>query len=111
MLRNKKQSLEAIKKIARAMGDINDQVVYVGGAITGLYTDDPAAPEVRPTRDIDIVVKITSHVELEKLRQALTERGIQFAKEATVMCRFIYEDILLDVMSTTAVVRSPFLDR
>ena len=56
MILNKSQSIAAIKKIASTLGDLNDKCVYVGGAITVLYADNPAAPEMRPTKDIDIVV-------------------------------------------------------
>ena len=55
MLNTKVQSIEAIKRIARALGVLNDQIVYVGGAVAGLYADDPGAQEVRPTKDVDIV--------------------------------------------------------
>jgi hypothetical protein len=36
-------------QIAEALHDIIDQVVFVGGAIVSLYTDDPAANAIRPT--------------------------------------------------------------
>ena len=38
-----------IKIIARALGELNEQVIYVGGATVGLYINDPAADDVRPT--------------------------------------------------------------
>jgi hypothetical protein len=71
MLHTKAQSIEAIKTIARALADLNEQVIYVGGAVTGLYADDPGAPEVRPTKDVDIVLEIQSTLELETIRQKL----------------------------------------
>ena len=58
MLYTKSQCIRAIETIALALGDLNDQVVYVGGAVVGLYVDDPGAPEVRPTKDIDVVLEI-----------------------------------------------------
>ena len=30
----------------------------MGGAVVGLYVDDPDAPEVRTTKDIDVVLEI-----------------------------------------------------
>ena len=38
----------------------HDQVVYVGGAVVSLYIDDPAADDVRPTKDIDISMSLAS---------------------------------------------------
>jgi len=53
-------NIGVIKQIARALGGLNNRVVYVGGAVVGLYIDDPAAGEVRPTQDIDISLEITT---------------------------------------------------
>jgi hypothetical protein len=53
MLNTKRQSIEAIKTIAKALGYLNEQVVYVGGAVAALYANDPGAPEIRPTKDVD----------------------------------------------------------
>lgn len=53
------------------MGDLNNRVVYVGGAVVALYIADPAAGEVRPTQDIDISLEITTLGQLEHLRQEL----------------------------------------
>ena len=33
MLQNKAQSIEAIQTIARSLGELNERVVYVGGAV------------------------------------------------------------------------------
>ncbi|MDP3427388.1 MAG: hypothetical protein Q8S17_08425 [Humidesulfovibrio sp.] len=38
---------------ARLLGELTDEVVFVGGAATGLLLTDPAAPDVRPTLDLD----------------------------------------------------------
>ena len=107
MLHTKAQCIKAIETIARALGDLNDHVVYVGGAVAGLYIDDPGAPEARPTKDIDIVVEIASTYHLEELRQKLAERGIHFASDEKVVCRFTYQNILLDVMGTKEVGWAP----
>ncbi len=107
MLLNKGQCIHAIQTIARVLGDLNERVVYVGGAVVGLYIDDPAAPMVRPTKDVDIVVEVASASELEKLRQELAGRGIHFTPEVNVLCRFKYQNILIDVMATKNVDWAP----
>jgi hypothetical protein len=45
MLKNKKINLGIVRKVATALGELNDQVAYVGGAIVSLYADDPAADD------------------------------------------------------------------
>ena len=107
MLYTKQKSIEAIKIIAQILGDLNDQVVYVGGAVAALYADDPGAPEIRPTKDVDIVIEIASTFELEVFRQKLSKRDIHFARDAKVMCRFKYQDIYLDVMATKEIGWAP----
>lgn len=107
MLYTKKQSIEAIKIIVGTLGDLNDQVIYVGGAVAALYADEPGAPEIRPTKDVDIVIEVASEMELETFRQKLAERGFYFAKDAKIMCRFKYNNIFLDVMATKEIGWAP----
>ena len=46
-------NLEMLAHIARGLGDLKDEVVFVGGATIELYITDPGAPKVRPTDDVD----------------------------------------------------------
>lgn len=98
---------EAIKRIARALGELNARAVYVGGAVVGLYSNDSAAGDVRPTKDVDISLEILTEVELEKLRQDLISRGFRQTAEDNVMCRFRYGEIKVDVMSTKGIGWAP----
>ena len=66
---------KATIKIANALGDLNNEVVFVGGAMVSLYIDDPAAEDIRPTKDIDLTFQITTVGKLEQLREALTAKG------------------------------------
>ncbi len=82
---------------------MNEQVGFVGGAVVGFYVHDPAAEDVRPTDDLDITMAIVSLHELEVTREALTQKGFTQSADDTVICRFRYEDIKVDVMSTRAI--------
>lgn len=107
MLKNTIINSIATKKIAQALGDLNNYVVYVGGAVVSLYIDDSSAEDVRPTRDIDISMEIANLVELEKIREELIQKGFYQTSEDNVICRFRYEDIKVDVMATKAVGWAP----
>ncbi|MBX3007605.1 MAG: nucleotidyl transferase AbiEii/AbiGii toxin family protein [Melioribacteraceae bacterium] len=96
-----------IKKVAFALGELNEHVVFVGGSVASLYADDPAAEDVRPTKDVDIFLEIASYGKLIKLQEKLATKGFYPAIEEGVMCRFRYEDILIDVMSTEEVGWAP----
>jgi hypothetical protein len=41
-----------LRCIAAALGDLREQVVFVGGAVAGLLVTDPLADTVRATRDV-----------------------------------------------------------
>jgi predicted nucleotidyltransferase len=107
MLKNKTINMGVVKKVATALGELNDQVVYVGGATVSIYADDPAAEDVRPTKDIDIMLRIVSFAELAALQDTLAQKGIFPDAESKINCRFKYDDVLIDVMSTKAVGWAP----
>jgi predicted nucleotidyltransferase len=86
---------------------MNERVIFVGGATLGLYINDPAAEDVRPTKDVDITIEIATVGELESIRQELTRRGFTQSPEDNVMCRFRFDNIKVDVMSTKAVGWAP----
>ncbi len=107
MLKNTVINRMATVKIAKALGELNREVVFVGGAMVSLYIDDPAAEDIRPTKDIDLTFQITTLHQLEELRQALTEKGFKEDVDSNVICRFVFEDLLVDVMSTKTIGWAP----
>ena len=107
MLENTQAIREAIKRIALALGQLNEEVVYVGGSVVGLYVDDPSAEDVRATKDIDFTVQILSIADLENLRESLIEKGFYQSHEDDVQCRFRYEDLMVDVMATKEIGWAP----
>ena len=106
-MRNTTANVNAIKKVAHALGDLNGEVVYVGGAVISLYIDDPAAEDVRPTKDVDIALNIASLRALEALRIDLTNKDFKQTAEDGVMCRFRFDDVKVDVMGTKEVGWAP----
>ncbi len=107
MLKNTLINRGVTRKIAVALGELNEQVVYVGGAVVSLYIDDPSADDVRPTKDIDVSMQIETLGELEKIRMDLRKKGFYQSPEDTVVCRFRYEDIKVDVMATKPIGWAP----
>lgn len=99
-MRNAEINKQAMLRIARALGGLNREVVYVGGAVVGCYINDTAAEDMRPTKDIDLTFKVITAGDLERLRQELVARGFTQRAEDQVICRFRYEDLMVDVMST-----------
>ncbi len=87
-----------IEKVAMALGEINDEVIYVGGAIIELYATEKGADKPRPTTDIDISVQISSYAQMEQLRQKLAIKGICPDPQGKIIYRYIYENILIDII-------------
>jgi len=49
------ENIEMVKTIAHRLGELRDEVVFLGGAVTALLISDAAAGEVRPTKDVDVM--------------------------------------------------------
>lgn len=107
MLKNTHINRTITRKIALALGELNERVVYVGGAVVSLYINDSAADDVRPTQDLDFSMEIASLAELESIRKNLTQKGFYQTSEDNVICRFRFEEIKVDVMATRAVGWAP----
>ncbi len=67
-------SLDRIARVAEALGDLRDRVVFIGGAIAPLLQSHPPFPRARPTKDVDAVTATTSYSDLEALDRALRAR-------------------------------------
>lgn len=73
-------------------------MVFVGGAILGLYADDPAADAVRPTSDVDLRVSLAGYGAWSRLQERLQALRFYPDPSSPVICRFNYEGITIDVM-------------
>jgi len=60
---------KVIAVYTHALGDELKHVTFVGGAATALYVDDPAAPDVRPTNDIDCAVETVTYTAFSDLER------------------------------------------
>lgn len=106
-MKNQIINRKATLKVAHALGELNRGVVFVGGAMMSMYIDDAAAEDIRPTKDLDLTFQITTVGKLEELRQQLVQKGFIQSHEDNVICRFRFDDLLIDVMSTQAVGWAP----
>ncbi len=99
--------VRAIEEVIDALDELADQVAVVGGAVVSLYADEPTAMDVRPTRDIDLVFEIASQAELQELEKKLNKKGFKHAQDENVICRFVINTILVDVMATKEIGWAP----
>jgi hypothetical protein len=89
--------------VAHGLKDLKEQMAFVGGAVVGLYIDDPAAPAIRLSDDVDCVVEVASRVAFNKLDERLSEWGFKHLPMELPgpVCRRIYNGILVDFMPTS----------
>jgi hypothetical protein len=99
MSRAKNPNLQILNHAVERLGDLADDMVFLGGCVTGLLTTDPAAPPIRVTRDVDAIVDVISKPEFYRLSEKLREQGFsEDMREDAPICRWIADDIRLDVM-------------
>lgn len=97
------QNLDMVALVAERLGELREEVVFVGGAVTGLLINDPAAPEARKTDDVDVIVEILSHAAYADLSKRLRKLGFkEDHSEGAPTCRWLVGGIKVDVMPTSA---------
>jgi len=93
--------LEMIKQVAERLGPLRSKVVFLGGSATGFHITDKAEPEIRATKDVDIIVEVASIVAYHGLEKTLMELGFyQKIHEDGPICRWYINDAVVDVMPT-----------
>lgn len=92
-------NITRIKAVSNALGKLNKNVVFVGGAAVSLYADRETE-ESRPTDDVDVLVEISSRNEYAELEEHLRNKGFQHDTSASFVGRFLMQGIIVDVMPT-----------
>jgi len=95
------ENINMLQIVAHGLGDLRDEMVFVGGAVAELYADDPASSDIRPTQDVDCTIELSSYREHTELERALRTKGFaNDTSQGAPVCRWIYQDIKVDVMPT-----------
>lgn len=89
---------------ATALEKLPDELVFVGGATVELWATDDAAPEFRPTEDVDVIVEIATRTAYYRFEDRLRRVGFANEPRGGVMCRFRHRDsgVMVDAMPTEA---------
>lgn len=90
-------NITRIRAVYNALGDLRNDVVFVGGATVSLYADQ-RAEEVRPTEDIDVVVEIMTHRDFSQLDERLRNLGFKNDQDSGIICRYIINGLIVDIM-------------
>ena len=83
------------------LGPLVDRMVFLGGCATALLLTDPAAPEVRPTQDVDVITEVASLADYYRLADDLRAAGfVEDQSPDAPLCRWRAPEVILDVMPT-----------
>jgi hypothetical protein len=58
---------ELLLAVSALLARLPRRIAYLGGATTGLYMTDPAAPAPRPTLDVDVIIETRRRVDYQTL--------------------------------------------
>jgi hypothetical protein len=93
-------SVELLELAAQALEPVLDEVVFLGGASITLWITDPGAPPVRPTKDVDVAVEVTTRSAFHAFEGRL--RSLRFGEDQIdgIICRWRHRDsgLILDAM-------------
>ena len=99
MANTQNPNLEILELAIHKLGELADDLVFVGGCATGLLITDPAAAPVRVTHDVDAIAQVLSRAEYYQFAEKLKGKGFrEDAEEGAPMCRWRCEKVILDVM-------------
>lgn len=95
------RNIEMLQIVAKGLGELKENIVFVGGSVAELYATDPAASDIRPTLDVDCVIELSSRMAHSRLEENLRKKHFAHdISKGAPLCRFIFQDIKVDVMPT-----------
>jgi hypothetical protein len=87
-----------LKAVAAALSDLEDEIVFVGGATLSLYVPQPELTTIRVTDDIEVVIELISTAEFYLLQERLISLGFRHDTHAPIISRYLYQGLKVDFM-------------
>jgi len=95
-------NIEMLQIVAAGLGSLVDDVVFLGGCATGLLVTDAASPPPRETKDVDVIVEVTTMHDYHDLSEKLRKQGFrEDTDDEAPICRWVYGSVIVDVMPTS----------
>ncbi|SFN53802.1 nucleotidyl transferase AbiEii/AbiGii toxin family protein [Salegentibacter flavus] len=99
-MENRTINISTVEEVAHGLQHFKDKMVFVGGSVVSLYADDPAADEIRPTKDIDLTLNVINLGHWQKIQEELAELGFYPDPQGQSICSYKFNKIPVDIMST-----------
>ena len=97
-MHNKIINLALVAQVAGGLQELNEKMVFIGGAVISLYTDDPAAEEIRPTSDIDMTINLANYYQWTQMQERLSALHFYPDPQGQSICSYKFQDIAIDIM-------------
>ncbi|MES9879185.1 MAG: hypothetical protein ABW162_18340 [Candidatus Sedimenticola sp. PURPLELP] len=94
-------NIEILELAVSRLGELTNELVFLGGCATGLLITDLAASPIRVTRDVDVIAEVSTLSDYHILAEHLRKRGFkEDVSDDAPICRWVAESLILDVMPT-----------
>ena len=94
-------NIEILELAVSRLGNLVNELVFLGGCATGLLITDFAASPIRMTRDVDVIAEVSTLSDYHILAEHLRQRGFkEDVSDDAPICRWVAESLILDVMPT-----------
>lgn len=90
-------NIAAVVEVAKALKELKDQMVFVGGAVVSVYVDEPTE-EIRQTDDIDVTINLVNYTSWVQMQERLAQLGFSPDPEGHAICSYLYKGISVDIM-------------
>ncbi len=97
-MENKVINISIVAEVAEALKELKEQMVFIGGAVVSLYTDDPSSDEIRPTADVDLTINLLNYADWAQMQERLAQLGFSPNPEGKSICSYQYNKIDVDIM-------------
>jgi hypothetical protein len=93
------RNLRQLITAAELLRPLLSELVFVGGAVTGLLITDEAGSEPRTTLDVDTIAEITSYAAYVHFGDRLRTLGfLEDTSYDAPLCRWVHQRTIVDVM-------------
>jgi hypothetical protein len=87
--------------VVRLLEPVLDELVFVGGCAMGMMITDPAAAGIRPTKDVDAIVDVTSYAMYAALSNRLRALGLtEDTSTGAPTGRWRHGEAVVDILPT-----------
>jgi len=94
-------NLAILELVAKALGPVCDDVVFVGGCATGLLLTLARPERIRITEDVDIIAQALTARDYHAIEAKVRAQGFSNdMRPGAPICRWVYGSVTVDVMPT-----------